>query len=103
LPGIGKYFIGSALCNSENSVNLFTFCTFCDKLCLLQTSRRKNVEELNLENERGGQVMDPLFLSNDQEIPCPERHECDRRSEMVHHLIGKLLPQVHDAKQHSPS
>jgi hypothetical protein len=34
-----------------------------------------------------------LLLSNDQEIPCPERHKHSWRSEMVHHLTAKLFPQ----------
>jgi len=40
--------------------------------------------------------MGPLFLSNDQETPCPEKHEHDRRSEVAHHVIGKLFPQGRD-------
>jgi hypothetical protein len=40
----------------------------------------------------GGQERVPLFLLNDQETPCPERHEHDGRIEVVHHLTGKLLP-----------
>jgi len=44
--------------------------------------------------------MSPLLLpSNDQNIPCPERHENDGRSEKMHHLTGKLSPQGHDSKQ----
>jgi hypothetical protein len=34
----------------------------------------------------------PLLLSNDQETPCPERHE-HKRSEMMHDVTGKLFPQ----------
>jgi hypothetical protein len=48
--------------------------------------------------ERGDQGMGPLFLSNDQETPCPERHKHDRRSEVVHHRTGKLFPQGNDTK-----
>jgi len=44
-----------------------------------------------------------LFLSNYKLTPCLERHRYDRRSEMVHHPAGKLVPQRHDAKQCSPS
>jgi len=39
--------------------------------------------------------MGPLFLSNDQETPCPQRHENDWRSEVVHHLTVKLFLQGH--------
>jgi hypothetical protein len=57
--------------------NSFTFCTFFHaKECLLQTVRRENPEEINLENEGAWQwVLRPLFLFNDQETPCPERQE----------------------------
>jgi hypothetical protein len=41
----------------------------CDVLQTL--TRRKNLEELNLENE-GSREWDPHFLSNDKETPCPE-------------------------------
>jgi hypothetical protein len=47
--------------------------------------------------------MGPLFLPNDQKNLRPERQEHDGRSEVVHHQIGKLLPQGHDAKQFSLS
>jgi hypothetical protein len=32
------------------------------------------------------QALGLLFLANDKEIACPERHEHDGRIEMVHHL-----------------
>jgi hypothetical protein len=63
--------------------------------------REENPEESNLENE-GAREWALLFLSNDQENSCPERHKRDGRSEVVHHLTGKLFPQGHDAKQLSP-
>jgi hypothetical protein len=41
-----------------------------------------------------------LFLSNDQETTSyPEIHEHDGRSEVVHHLTGKLFPQGYEAKR----
>jgi len=49
------------------------------------------------------QCLDPLFLSNNQEASCPERHEHDGRSEVVYHLTAELFPQGHDTEQHSPS
>jgi hypothetical protein len=52
--------------------------------------------------ELGGQGMVPLFLPNDQETPCPEKHEHDGRW-VVYHLTVKLFPQGHDAKQCFPS
>jgi hypothetical protein len=59
-------------------------------------------EESNLEN-KGVRNWVPLFLYNEQEIPCPERHEYDGIIEALHHLTGKLFPQEHDAKQCSAS
>jgi len=43
-----------------------------------------------LENESRKWV--PSFVSNDQVTSCPERNE-HNRSEVVHHLTGKLFPQ----------
>jgi hypothetical protein len=60
----------------------------------------KNPEESNPENKGATQCVS-LFLSNDQETPCPERHEHDWRSEVVCHLTGKLFPHEHVAKQYS--
>jgi len=42
--------------------------------------------------EREAREWVPLFLSNDQETPCPERHKHDGKSEVVHRLTGKLCP-----------
>jgi hypothetical protein len=44
-----------------------------------------------------------MFLSNAQETPCPERHEHEGRTTMVHDLTGKLFLQEYDAKQYPPS
>jgi hypothetical protein len=63
---------------------------------------RKNPEESNVEDE-GAKEWAPLFLSNDQELACPERHEHGRRSEVVCHLMGKLFPQGYDVKHCSLS
>jgi hypothetical protein len=51
----------------------------------------------------GGQEKVPHFVSDDQETPCPQRQKNEGTGEMVHHLTGKLFPQVHDAKKCSPS
>jgi hypothetical protein len=54
--GNGKDFIDSALCSSHNS------------------------GESNLGNGGGGGwECIPLFVANDQETPCPEKHEHDGR------------------------
>jgi len=39
---------------------------------------------------KGGRECFPLFLSNDQETPCPERHKHNERSEVVYHLTGTV-------------
>jgi len=36
--------------------------------------------------ELGQGIGPPLFLSNNKETPCPEKHEHDRRSEVMHHV-----------------
>jgi hypothetical protein len=46
----------------------------------LQTPR-KNPKELHLENE-GPVKQVHLFLSTDQDTPCPERYEHDGRGEV---------------------
>jgi hypothetical protein len=74
------------------------FAPFLDKQCLLQTPERKNVREEDLWNE-GAREFHPLFLASDQETPCPERHRRGSRSEVMHHLTGKLFLQECDAKQ----
>jgi len=68
--GTDKYFIGNAFCSSDGSVTQLIH----DKQSLLQTSRRRNPEESNVKNE-GTKEWVFLFLSNDQETPCPERYD----------------------------
>jgi hypothetical protein len=62
---------------------------------------KRNPEESNLENY-GPREWVPFFLSNNQETLSPERHGHDERSEVVHHLTGKLLSQGCNTKQCSP-
>jgi hypothetical protein len=50
---------------------------------------QKNTKETYLENERAREWV-PLFLSNNQETPCPERHKHNGRSEVMHYLTGRL-------------
>jgi hypothetical protein len=45
------------------------------------TNPQKKKSRRVKSGERWGQGMVPLFLFNDQEIPCPERHEHGERSE----------------------
>jgi hypothetical protein len=65
------------------------------------TKPQKNPKKSNPENVGAVEYV-PLFLSNDQEASCPERHEHDGRSGVVHHVTGKPFPQEHDTKQCSP-
>jgi hypothetical protein len=71
-------------------------------ICVYQqayaTDRKK---ESSPENE-GAKAWVPLYLSNDQKTPYSEMHQHDGRSELMHHLIGKLFSQGRDAEQSSP-
>jgi hypothetical protein len=62
LPGTGKHITGSAL----------------------------QPEKSHLENKEAMKWV-PLFLPNNQETPSPEWHKHDGKSEVVHHLTGKLF------------
>jgi hypothetical protein len=66
------------------SHNSITFCTFYDKLHLLQTPIREYQAESSLENERAREWV-LLSLSNDQEAQFPEKQkqEHDGESETV--------------------
>jgi hypothetical protein len=90
-PGTGKHFIGNAFCNSDDSVtqHIHILHFFTTNGVLYKRQEEKNPEELNLENE-GTREWVSLFLSNDQETTCPERHDPDGRGEVVHHVTGKL-------------
>jgi hypothetical protein len=44
--------------------------------------QKKNTEKSSQENE-GTREWVSLFVSNDQEISCPERHQHNQRSEVV--------------------
>jgi hypothetical protein len=60
----------------------------------LRTLKRKNMRE----NE-GAKELGPLFLSNDQDPLCLERHDHGVRSEVVHHPTRKIFRQEYDAKR----
>jgi len=79
LPGIGKHFIGNTCCSSDDSVMqlIHILHLFTVKQCLLQTPRQAKSGE-------GGQECVPLYLSNYQETPYPDRHEHNRRNEVFH-------------------
>jgi hypothetical protein len=59
------------------------------------TNSQKSPKESNLESVGAVECV-PFFLSKDQEIHCPERHEHDGRSGVVQHLSGELFPQEHN-------
>jgi len=88
LPGIGKHFIGNALCSSDDYVTQFIHIFRFFAINNIFYKQSENPKVSNLEN-KGAREWVPLFPPNDQEIPCPERHEHDGRS-VVHHLTGKL-------------
>jgi hypothetical protein len=66
------------------------------KVRMTYTNHKKiKSRELN-PGEWGGQRIPPaaIYSFNDQEIPCPERSEHDGRSGLLHHVTGKLFPQL---------
>jgi hypothetical protein len=60
------------------------------------TSPQKKESQGVKSGEQGAREWVLLFISNDHETPCPERHQHCGRSEVVHHLNGKLFVQGHD-------
>jgi hypothetical protein len=50
---------------------------------------------------KGAREWIPIFISNDQETPCPERQEHEGTSGVVHRLTGKEFPHEHEANQFS--
>jgi hypothetical protein len=72
LSGIGKYFIGHALCNSDDSVmqlvHILHF--FMINSFLFKPSEKKHPEESNLE-KKGAREWVSLFVSNSQDSPFP--------------------------------
>jgi hypothetical protein len=94
--GIGKHFIGKALCSSDDCHATHShFHPFHYEQCLIQTSRRKkNLEESNLENEGAREYVPSPFLSNDQEIPCPERYEQDALKELASNLMSTFISEM---------
>jgi hypothetical protein len=100
--GTGRHFRGNALCSFDDFVtHLIHIMHFSTINSLLHAPRRNNPEESSLEN-KGAREWVPFFLFNDQETPCPERHEHDGRSGVVHRLTGKFFSQGNGTKQCSP-
>jgi hypothetical protein len=85
LPSTGEDFIGNTFCSSNNS---FMQLNHILHLFLINSIFYKRPKDL--ENARAKEL-GPLFLSNGQKTPCPEGHEHGGRSEVVHHLTGKLF------------
>jgi hypothetical protein len=63
---------------------------------VLYKPQKKKTRRVN-SGEQEGLRVDPLFMYNNQETSCLERNERNRRSEVVHHLTGKVFWQRHDA------
>jgi len=91
LPCINEHFTGNVLCSSDNSVmqliHIFHF-------FMINSVFYKPPEKIIWRRcrEQGCQGMGPFFPSNNQEIPCPERHRHNGRSEVVHSKTGNLFP-----------
>jgi hypothetical protein len=96
-PGTGKHFIGNAPCSSDDSVTQqnYSLCFFT-----INNSLYKSPDETGQRREIWGGKRpgnrSPIFLSNDQEIPCPGNQELSER-------IYTLFPQGYDIKKCTPS
>jgi hypothetical protein len=103
--GTGKHFIGNVLCSSDDSVTQLIHILHVIAINIvfyIPPEERIQRNKTNLENE-GAREWDPFFLTNNQEVPCPERYEHSGTSEVLHYHTLKLFPQGHDAKQCCPS
>jgi len=98
LPGTGKHFCCNILCSSDNLTTQFIHVLhfFMIKNIFYKTPEEKN--PLVKPWEQGARKWESLFITNDQEIACPEKHEHDGRGEVLHHLTEKLFPQGHDTE-----
>jgi hypothetical protein len=96
-PCTGKYFIGNVLCSADDFVmHLIPILHFFSiNSALYKPQKKRSIEESYLEN-KGASERVSLFLSIDEETPCPERHEHNGRSEVVHQSAPsnwKTVPQ----------
>jgi hypothetical protein len=102
LPDIGKNFIGNSFCITHYSVMQFIHILY---IFIINSVFYKPLEEKSRGvkcGDEGAREWVSFFLFNAQETPCPKRHRHDK-SEVVHHLTGKLFLQIHDTKHCSPS
>jgi len=99
--GTGKYFSGNTLCNSDDwHATHSHVALFHSKQCPLHTPRKKDPEELNLENEWAREWI-PLFLSNDQETlfrkARPQQHCPGTLYGVAAHVVTWYFPSLSDA------
>jgi hypothetical protein len=77
--GVGKHFIGNALCRSADS---FTQLIRVFHSFTLGNFFYKHTEMSNMENEGPKECVLP-FVTNDQKTPCADRQEQDRKIQVV--------------------
>jgi hypothetical protein len=97
LPRTDKHIAGNTLHSSDNSVMQLIQLLHFFVTCLYKPAEER-IQNSQIWLMRGARKWVSLFLSNDEEVPCPKRHEYSLRSEVVHQLTGKLLPQGRDTK-----
>jgi hypothetical protein len=78
-PGTGKHFINNAPGSSDGSVTQLIHVLLYTNKSLLTKPQKKKSRGSNMKDEGPGNGS-PFFLSNDQKIPCPERHDHGWRS-----------------------
>lgn len=85
-PGSGKHFTGNIFCSSDDSVMQFIHILHLFMINVFYKPCKKKIQS-QLWRLRGPGDGGPLSITNNQEAPCPERHEHNNRSEVVHHLL----------------
>jgi hypothetical protein len=90
--GTNKHFIGNALCSSDGSVTRLIHILHLVTIISVFYKTPEETIQSQIWRIRGRRERILLFLSNDQETPCPEGQKRDGRSGMVHHVTGELSP-----------
>jgi len=84
--GASKHFTGNGLRHST-----VTFHNLSRQTMSFTCPKKKKFRRVKSGEWLGGQGMGPLFLSNYQQTPYPERHENDGWIGVVHHVLETLL------------
>jgi hypothetical protein len=84
-PGTGKHFTDNALCSPDDFVMQLIHILHLFMIIFFYKLPEGKIQSQIWRMGGGGEVREwvPLFLSNNQETPCPETYEHDRRSEVV--------------------